>query len=149
MEILTAANGNSGISVAPKLPFWTGGVGVEGLYSSKSSLASPLSLLWVSRSLALIDKLKAAKHLMIKTKDFKSFNKLKKLKIAGPNSPTFLGTEAQHFRAFGTFGALGSPMGTQSQVAVSLFVRGGFEGPDRNQAQGLAVVTRADCNGKC
>lgn len=53
---------------------------MEGLYSSKSSLASLLSLLWVSRSLALIDKLKAAKHLMIKTKDFKSFNKLKKLK---------------------------------------------------------------------
>lgn len=37
--------------------------------------------------------------------------------------PTFLGTEAQHFRAFGTFGALGSPMGAQSQVSISLFVR--------------------------
>lgn len=66
----------------------------------------------------------------------------------GANSPTFLGTEAQHFRAFGTFGALGSPMGAQSQVAISLFVRRGFEGPDRNQAQGLAVVARTDCEGK-
>lgn len=96
---------------------------MEGLYSSKSSLSSPLSLLWVSKSLALIDKLKATKHPMIKRKDFESFNSQKK---NGANSPTFLGTEAQHFRAFGTFGALGSPMGAQSQVAISLFVRRGF-----------------------
>lgn len=43
---------------------------MEGLYSSKSSLGSPLSLLWVSRSLALIDKLKAAKHPMIEKERF-------------------------------------------------------------------------------
>ena len=40
-----------------RIPFWAGRLGVEGLYSSKSSLESPFSLLSDPRSLALIDKL--------------------------------------------------------------------------------------------
>lgn len=83
---------------------------MEGLYSSKSSLDSPFSLLCVSRSLALIDNLKPAKHLTIKWKDFNSVY----AKVGVNTSvtlPTFLGTKAQHFRAFRTFGALRSPMG--------------------------------------
>lgn len=98
---------------------------MEGLYSSKSSLESPFSLLCVSRSLALIDKLKPAKHLTIKWKDFKSASAKVDVNTSA-NLPTFLGTEAQHFRAFRTFGALGSPVGAQSQVSVSLFVRRRF-----------------------
>lgn len=60
VKILTVTNGG-GVSGACGVPFW-GEVGVEGRYSSKSSLESPLSWLWVSRSLALIDKLKPPKH---------------------------------------------------------------------------------------
>lgn len=98
---------------------------MEGRYSSKSSLDSPFSLLCVSRSLALIDKLKPSKRLTIKWKDLKSAA-AKGDVSASADLPTFLGTETQHFRAFGTFGALGSPMGAQSQVSVSLFVRRRF-----------------------
>lgn len=98
---------------------------MEGLYSSKSSLDSLFSLLCVSRSLALIDKLKPAKHLTVQWKDLKSAS-AKVDESASANLPTFLGTETQHFRAFRTFGALGSPMGAQSQVSVSLFVRRRF-----------------------
>lgn len=98
---------------------------MEGLYSSKSSVDSPFSLLCVSRSLALIDRLKPAEHLTIKWKELKSASA--KVEVGtSADLPTFLGTEAQHFRAFGTFGALGSPMGAQPQVSVSLFVRRRF-----------------------
>lgn len=65
VKILTVTNGRyaaGSVDGGRGLPFWAGGVGVEGLYSSKSSLDSPFSLLSDSRSLALIDKLKEAKN---------------------------------------------------------------------------------------
>lgn len=66
----------------------------------------------------------------------------------GPAVPAFLGTKPQNFRAFGTFGALGPPVGTQPQVPIGLFKRRRLQGPDRAQAKRPAVVARADCMAK-
>lgn len=41
-----------------------------------------------------------------------------------PAVPAFLGTKAQDFGAFGTFWALGPPVGAQPQVSIGLFERG-------------------------
>lgn len=122
MKSLTVTNGGGAVSGVRGVPFRAGGVGVEGLYSSKSSLDSPLSWLWVSRSLALIDKLKPAET----RGDQLGGRPPKSTRAAGADLPAFLGAEAQHFGAFGAFGALGSPVGPQSQITVSLLVRRGF-----------------------
>lgn len=114
---------------------------MTGRYSSKSSLESPFSLLSASRSLALIDKLK--------TKDFNlSMVMVKHIKsthterISNSAVPAFLGTKAQDFRTFGTFGALWPPMRAQPEVSVDLFMRRGIQGgPDWAETKSPAVVT--------
>lgn len=135
----SAAGGGAGDGGC-QIPFW---VGALGLYSSKSSLASPLTLLSESRSLALIDRLKEPRK---RQQIFKPGHELRRVcqhvsKRRGSAVPAFLRTEAQDFGAFGTFGALGPPVGDQSLVSIGLFVRRGLEGPHRAQAERPAVVT--------
>lgn len=60
-------------------------------------------------------------------------------------SPVFLGTQAQNLWTFGTFGTLGPPVGSQSQVPVGVFMRRGVDGPSVAQSKRPAVVTRTDC----
>lgn len=62
--------------------------------------------------------------------------------------PAFLGTKAQDFRTFGTFGALWPPMRAQLEVSVDLFMSRGIQGgPDWAETERSAVVT-GNCRDK-
>lgn len=62
--------------------------------------------------------------------------------ISNSAVPAFLGTKAQDFRTFGTFGALWPPMRAQPEVSVDLFMRRGIQGgPDWAETESPAVVT--------